>query len=139
MPRARSNPCPWKNRPCSPLRSARFRESLVSFHKNGTINRVFPLNGKLSGYWSQEDEAALAKPVTLTTPIGPVRVKVLSVSFYDDRSLRSLTLWPGETLSVPTPVGPIEGALSGSASPATARSAPWNRPNPPPCPPGRAR
>ncbi len=84
---------------------------LVSFHKNGTINRIFPLNGKLSGYWSQEDEAALSKPVTLTTPIGLVRVKVLSVSFYDDRSLRSLTLWPGETLSVPTPVGPIEARI----------------------------
>jgi hypothetical protein len=84
---------------------------LVSFHENGTINRIFPLNGKLSGYWSQDDEAALAKPVSLTTPIGLVRIKVLSVSFYDDRSLRSLTLWPGETLSVPTPVGPIEARI----------------------------
>jgi hypothetical protein len=84
---------------------------LISFHENGTINRIFPLNGKLSGYWSQDDEAALAKPLTLTTPIGPIRAKVLSVSFYDDRSLRSLTLWPGETLSVPTPAGPIEARI----------------------------
>ncbi|WP_319584150.1 hypothetical protein [uncultured Pseudodesulfovibrio sp.] len=84
---------------------------LVSFHPNGTINRIFPLNGKLSGYWSQDDEAGLSKPVSLTTPIGLIQVKVLSVSFYDDRSLRSLTLWPGETLSVPTPVGPIEARI----------------------------
>jgi len=81
---------------------------LVSFHENGAINRIFPLNGKLSGYWSQDDEFGLTKPVTLTTPIGLVRTKVMSVSFYDDGSLRSLTLWPSETLSVPTPVGPIE-------------------------------
>jgi len=81
---------------------------LVSFHENGAINRIFPLNGKLSGYWSQDDEFGLTKPVTLTTPIGLVRAKVMSVSFYDDGSLRSLTLWPSETLSVPTPVGPIE-------------------------------
>jgi hypothetical protein len=90
---------------------------LISFHENGAINRIFPLNGKLSGYWSQDDEAGLSKPVTLTTPIGLVRVKVLSVSFYDDRSLRSLTLWPGETLSVPTPAGPIEARIGVSFTP----------------------
>ncbi|WP_338667798.1 hypothetical protein [Pseudodesulfovibrio methanolicus] len=90
---------------------------LISFHENGTINRIFPLNGKLSGYWSQDDEAGLAKPLTLTTPIGLVRAKVLSVSFYDNRNLRSLTLWPGETLSVPTPVGPVEARIGVSFTP----------------------
>lgn len=81
---------------------------LVSFHENGTVNRIFPLNGRLSGYWSQEDEAALAEPVTLTTPIGVLSVRVLSVSFYDTGALRSITLWPDETVSVPTPAGTIE-------------------------------
>jgi hypothetical protein len=90
---------------------------LVSFHENGTINRIFPLNGKLSGYWSQDDEAELARPVTLATPIGLVRVRIMSVSFYADRSLRSLTLWPGETLSVPTPIGPVEARIGVSFTP----------------------
>ncbi|EGB14511.1 hypothetical protein DND132_1302 [Pseudodesulfovibrio mercurii] len=84
---------------------------LVSFHENGTLNRVFPLNGKLSGYWSQDDEAGLSRPVTLATPFGPIRTRIMSVGFYDDRSLRSLTLWPGETLSVPTPAGPMEARV----------------------------
>jgi hypothetical protein len=90
---------------------------LISFHENGAINRIFPLNGKLSGYWSQDDEAALAEPITLTTPIGPIRAKVMSVSFYSDRTLRSLTLWPGETVSVPTPAGPIVARIGISFTP----------------------
>lgn len=84
---------------------------LVSFHENGALNRIFPLNGKLSGYWSQDDEAALAHPLTLATPIGMITARILSLSFHEDRSLRSITLWPGETLSVPTPAGPIEARI----------------------------
>lgn len=81
---------------------------LVSFHENGTVSRIFPLNGKLSGYWSQEDEAGLAEPVTLTTPFGPIRARILSASFYENGAMRSLTLWPGDAISAPTPVGPVE-------------------------------
>ena len=33
---------------------------LVTFHDNGALARVFPLNGKLSGYWTEADEAGLA-------------------------------------------------------------------------------
>ena len=32
---------------------------LVTFHENGTVARVFPLNGKLSGYWTEADEARM--------------------------------------------------------------------------------
>lgn len=81
---------------------------LVTFHENGTLSRVFPLNGKLSGYWSQEDEEALAKTVTLNTPAGTITTRVIGVSFYDDEALRSITLWPSETISVSTPAGFFE-------------------------------
>jgi hypothetical protein len=80
---------------------------LITFHKNGAVNRVFPLNGKLSGYWGQEDEQGLARPVTLTTPIGAVTARLISVGFHPGGQLRSLTLWPGETLTVEAPTGPI--------------------------------
>ena len=33
---------------------------LVTFHKNGSIKRIFPLDGKLSGFWSWKNEFALA-------------------------------------------------------------------------------
>lgn len=84
---------------------------LVSFHENGTIKRIFPLNGKLSGYWTQDDEEALATPVQLHTPLGPIKAKVIGVSFYDNEAIRSITLWPGETIPVSTPAGFFEARI----------------------------
>lgn len=81
---------------------------LVSFHGNGEINRVFPLNGKLSGYWSEADELTLAPLLTIRTPAGDITAKFISISFHKGGSLRSLTLCPGETAKVMSPLGPIE-------------------------------
>ncbi len=81
---------------------------LVTFHPSGGISRVFPLNGKLSGYWAQEDEAKLADPITIDTPLGPITTKIIGLSFYEDEGLRSVTLWPGETVSVPSSVGDVK-------------------------------
>lgn len=90
---------------------------LVSFHDNGNISRVFPLNGKLSGYWSEADERELARPLTLKTPVGIVTATVISVAFYESGMLRSITLWPGETLSIPTPIGYISTRIGFSFAP----------------------
>jgi hypothetical protein len=81
---------------------------MVTFHPDGSLSRVFPLNGKLSGYWSQEDEAGLAAPVTLLTPVGVLTTMVINVSFHPGGAMRSLTLWPGHTVCIPTPAGIIE-------------------------------
>lgn len=84
---------------------------LVTFHANGTLNRIFPLNGKLSGYWGESDEAALAEPITVQTPAGTITAKIIALSFHDDETLRSLTFWPGEVVDVPTPAGPIKARI----------------------------
>lgn len=81
---------------------------LMSFHENGSLNRIFPLNGKLSGYWGQDDEAALAKPVALNTPAGIIDARIIGVSFYDNEAIRSVTLWPGEVVSISTSAGFFE-------------------------------
>lgn len=78
---------------------------LVTFHENGAVARVFPLNGKLSGYWTEADEAGLAEVLRLDTPIGRLAAKVLCAAFSPEGELRSLTLWPGEEVTVKTPVG----------------------------------
>lgn len=83
----------------------------VTFHPCGAVHRVFPLNGKLSGYWSQEDEASLAEPLDLPTPLGPVRAKVICVRFDAGGQLAGVTLWPGESVTVPTPVGPVPARI----------------------------
>ena len=80
---------------------------LVTFHKNGSIKRVFPLDGKLSGFWSWKNEFALASTLTFNSPLGMLSTKVIGLQFYESGALKSITLWPGQTLSVKTPIGEI--------------------------------
>lgn len=79
---------------------------LVNFHPTGALRRAFPVNGKLSAYWSAANEKTLNAPITLTTPLGPVTATFIGLHFYESGALRSLTLWPGETLEVQSPQGP---------------------------------
>ncbi len=79
----------------------------VTFHESGALKRLFPLNGTLSGFWTQEDEAGLAAPLALDTPFGPVETPVIGLYFSAQGALRSLTLWPGRTLGVPCPLGTV--------------------------------
>ncbi|BBD09239.1 hypothetical protein [Desulfovibrio ferrophilus] len=74
---------------------------LLGFYENGALKRVFPLNGRLSGYWSQEDEAELASPLKIQTPLGAIEALVICAYFSPQGTLRSLTLWPGTGLDVP--------------------------------------
>jgi len=34
---------------------------LITFYESGSMKRLFPLNGQISGYWSEDDEYKLAK------------------------------------------------------------------------------
>lgn len=79
----------------------------ITFYENGDVKRVFPLNGALSGFWSEEDEAQLVTPLTLDTPLGSMDLSLVSVYFGPHGSLRSLTLWPGAMIEVPSPIGSI--------------------------------
>jgi hypothetical protein len=78
---------------------------LVTFHKNGNIKRIFPLDGKLSGFWSWKNEFALATNLTFSSPAGTLSTKVIGLQFYESGALKSITLWPGQTLTVETPMG----------------------------------
>lgn len=77
----------------------------VTFHPGGQLRRVFPLDGKISAYWSVENETALAGPQRMQTPIGVVSARIISVHFFPSGALRSVTLWPGERVTIATPQG----------------------------------
>ena len=80
---------------------------LITFHKNGAIKRLFPLDGKLSGFWGWKNEFALATELTINSPVGTLTAKMIGLQFYESGALKSITLWPGQTLTVPTPMGEI--------------------------------
>lgn len=89
---------------------------MLTFYESGRVKRVFPLNGKLSGYWSQEDEESLAEPVTIDTPAGAVSAKLISLCFYESGALRSITLWPGSVVRITAPCGVVETRVGVSFS-----------------------
>ena len=80
---------------------------LVTFYENGAIARVFPLNGKLSGYWSERNEYDLAKEIAVSTPLGVINVRPIYLHFHETGELKSITLWPFEQLQIDTPIGRI--------------------------------
>ncbi|MFA0815074.1 MAG: hypothetical protein ACC608_04730 [Anaerofustis sp.] len=77
----------------------------VIFYPNGKLKRFFPLNGKLSGYWSMEDETALAEALQFHLAVGAFKIRIIGVSFYESGALKSFTLWPGEEIVINTNVG----------------------------------
>ncbi len=90
---------------------------LATFHPDGSLCRAFPLNGKLSGYWTQDDEGRLARPVSFKTPLGTFTARIIALCFHPGGALRSVTLWPGDTLRVPTPVGELSARIGLSFRP----------------------
>lgn len=84
-----------------------FPAEKVTFHPDGSVKRIFPLDGCLSGFWELSDEIKLAKPIRVETPCGPVEQLIISLYFGPQGNLRSLTFWPGERLKVQSPVGPM--------------------------------
>lgn len=73
---------------------------MVTFYPNGNLHRVFPTYAKISGFWSEEEEGEQLKPLAIHTPYYEFEVKISSLCFYPDESIKSITLWPGETLQV---------------------------------------
>lgn len=77
-----------------------FEVEKLTFYKSGEINRLFLLDGKLSGYWSEEDEYTLAKEHEFNFIFGQFKAKVMSIHFYQSGEVQSITLWPKERAEI---------------------------------------
>lgn len=75
---------------------------LITFYENGSINRIFMLNGKLSAYWTEEDEYKLAVPLTINCSFAQLTKKFISFHFYPSGKLKSATLWKKEIVPIST-------------------------------------
>jgi hypothetical protein len=75
-----------------------FPAELVTFYESGAIKRLFPLNGKISGYWTEADEEKLCREFQFNFPFGSFKTRIISLYFYEGGNLKAMTLWPGETV-----------------------------------------
>lgn len=82
-----------------------YRAELVTFYEDGSLKRLFPLNGKIDGFWSEANEGELAERLEFDLPVGRFHTKVIGLFFYPSGGLKSLTLWPGEKVILKTPAG----------------------------------
>jgi hypothetical protein len=85
----------------------------LAWYPQGEVRLLFPLDGRLSAYWTKKEEMSLADPLDVALPNGSVLNKkhLISIGFYQNGTLKSLALWPGETAEVATPLGTISARL----------------------------
>jgi hypothetical protein len=91
-----------------------FPAELVTFYETGELKRFFPLDGKISGFWSEEEEKSLAIPLTFDLPFTKFTAIISGVGFYKSGDIRSITLFPGETINARTKYGelPVRNGFS---------------------------
>jgi len=80
----------------------------ITFYPSGNIKRIFPLNGKISGYWTEDDEYNLAEEFKLNFEVGVFKTKFISLQLYDNQEMKSITLWPKERIKLSLPIGDVE-------------------------------
>jgi len=80
---------------------------LALFFETGEIKRIFPLDGKISGMWSEKEEKALAIPLSFELPFTAFTAIIGGIAFYRSGAIRSITLFPGETVTIATKYGEI--------------------------------
>jgi hypothetical protein len=77
-----------------------FSVEKIVFYEDGKIKRLFPLDGKLSAYWAEEDEYKLATEHIIHTEGGDFCSKIISLLFYQTGKIKSFTLWPKERIKL---------------------------------------
>lgn len=79
----------------------------ITFYKNGSINRIFPLNGRITGYWSEKDEYDLAEELEIQLPTGNLKEKIISAHFYEGGNIKSITFWNRNDVEISSPLGNV--------------------------------
>lgn len=80
---------------------------LITFYESGSINRLFPLNGKITAYWTENDEYDLAKHIEFNISVGKFVQKIITIHFYENGATKSITFWPKDRISINSPIGTV--------------------------------
>ena len=79
----------------------------IIFYPGDKIKRIFPLNGKLSGYWGEENEYGLSEKIEINSHKIKISAKFINISFYENGNIKSLTFWPKERTIFETGFGRV--------------------------------
>jgi len=90
---------------------------LALFYENGKVKRIFPLNGKITAYWTEQNEYKLAKELDFSFEFGTFKIKIIGINFYEAGGVKSMTLWPRDFIEVLSPYGIIETRIGFSLYP----------------------
>lgn len=73
---------------------------LITFYEDGSIHRIFPLYGQISGYWTEENEYDMAKKISYDFSSVKGENKLSGLCFYESGKIKSITLYPKETVDL---------------------------------------
>ena len=80
----------------------------LTFYPDGTLKRLFPSYGQISGYWTEEDEYSIAPEAEIALCGRTFRVHPLCIAFYPSGKVKSFTIWNRDTVTVDTKYGEVE-------------------------------
>ncbi len=83
------------------------KSELLIFKKSGALWRIFPLDGQISGFWTEENEFELAEDIEIQTSVGKIKVKPIYLQFYETGELESVLFWPGVQITINTTKGEV--------------------------------
>ncbi len=89
----------------------KFQAELMTFYEDGSIKRLFPRYGQLSSYWDVEDEKKDAPEYVFAVNDQKLKIRPQCIYFYPSGKIRSITLWPGDSITVDTPIGSVTSNL----------------------------
>lgn len=89
----------------------KIKAEFVSFYKSGSFLRIFPVYGQIGGYWSEREEAELLPVYAIETGGQNIKAKFSCIAFYESGAVKSLTLWPGESIDIAAPAGKVKVRL----------------------------
>ncbi|MBL4930896.1 hypothetical protein [Clostridium paridis] len=82
------------------IKNKYFSAEKITFYDNGYIKRLFHLNGKLTAYWSEENEYKLAQEYDFHFRFGSFKSKFMTLQFYENEKIKSITLWPKDNILI---------------------------------------
>ncbi len=77
----------------------------ITFYSTGEIHRVFVADGKISGFWSEEEEREHIIPLSFEFDFAKFTAKTNGICFYKSGAIKSITLYPGESIALNTKAG----------------------------------